>query len=137
MNLTYSELSQLKTFEERFNYLKLNGSVGFGTFGGHRVLNQDFYSSKEWRNIRKFIIARDNGCDLGVEGHEIYDGVVIHHINPLSIDDITHSTSLLFDPENLICVSENTHNAIHFGKSDILDQKVVVRTKNDTSPWRK
>lgn len=137
MKLTYSELSKLETFDDRLKYLMQYGTVGRETFGGHRYINQRFYSSVEWKSVRKYVIARDNGCDLGVIGHEIYDKIVIHHINPVAIEDFIQYNPEVLDPENLICVSEETHNLIHFGKKDALDNKLIDRHKDDTSPWRK
>ena len=134
----YSELTQLNTFEDRFNYLKLSGVVGYDTFGFDRYMNQQFYRSKEWKKLRDQIIIRDNACDLGIPGREISGRVYIHHINPLTQDDITNSTENLFDPENLICVSQETHNAIHYGDSSYLEKnKVIERTPGDTCPWKK
>ena len=134
----YSELIQLPTFEERYKYLKLNGRVGEDTFGSSRYLNQSFYSSNEWRRFRREIIIRDNGCDLGIEGREIPKGakLFIHHINPISVDDLCENTDLLMDPENVICCSYNTHQAIHFGDESILSLDIVERKPNDTIPWR-
>lgn len=134
----YSELIKLQTFEERYEYLKLNGRVGEDTFGSSRYLNQSFYSSNEWRRFRRKIIIRDNGCDLGIEGREIPKGakLFIHHINPISVDDLCENTDLLMDPENVICCSYNTHQAIHFGDESILSLDIVERKPNDTIPWR-
>lgn len=133
----YQELKHMHTFEERFNYLKLNGQVCKDTFGFDRYLNQQFYKSKEWKQIRDFVIVRDNACDLGIEDHEIKGKIYIHHLNPISIYDITNSTNNLLDPENLICVSYETHNAIHYGDGSYLDRyKVEERTTNDTCPWK-
>lgn len=134
----YSDLKQMDTFEERFRYLKLNEQVGFYTFGFDRYLNQMFYHSKEWAKVRDYVIVRDNACDLGIPGYEIHGKIYIHHINPITVDDVTNSSSLLLDPENLICVSHATHNAIHFGDDSILTKnKVIIRTSNDTCPWKK
>ena len=133
----YSELVRLPTFEERFNYLKLNGSVGRDTFGFDRVFNQMFYSSLEWKQCRDKIIARDLGCDLGVPGHEIFGSkVVIHHMNPITLEDIENGNPDILDPRFLICMSINTHNAIHFGSSDSLIRLPTERRQNDTCPWR-
>ena len=135
---TYSELIQLSTFEERFKYLKLNGSVGQDTFGFDRYMNQQFYKSKEWKSIRDYVIVRDNACDLGIEGNTIAGKVYIHHMNPISPDDIKNSTDLLLNPEYLICVSQDTHNAIHYGDDSILNKyKIVERTKDDTCLWKR
>lgn len=134
----YSELMKLDTFEERYRYLKLNGKVGEDTFGSSRYLNQGFYSSNEWRKFRREIIIRDNGCDLAIEGREIPKGarLFIHHINPISPEDLYENTDLLMDPENVICCSYNTHQAIHFGDESLLSLDIVERRPNDTIPWR-
>lgn len=133
----YSELMKLQTFEERFKYLKVRGSgVGKDTFGAHRYLNQALYQSKEWRDFRRKIIVRDMGCDLGCEGHEIYKGAIIHHINPLTIDDVINRSPKIFDPENVITVTHNTHLAIHYSDESILLTAPKERKKNDTCPWR-
>lgn len=141
MNLTnskrYSELNQLKTFEERFDYLKLKGSVGQDTFGYDRYLNQEFYKSKEWRDLRNYIIARDGGCDLGIKDRPITGPIYIHHINPLAKEDILSSSDALLDPNNLICVSMSTHNAIHYSDDSILKRNEIVERKpNDMCPWK-
>ena len=133
---TYSELCQLSTFEERFDYLRLNGSVGKDTFGFDRYLNQQFYRSSEWKRIRDRVILRDNGCDLGVEGYEIRGKILIHHINPISVEDIHTMSDLLMNPEYLICVSHRTHNAIHYGDESLIINAPIERTQNDTCPWR-
>ena len=135
---TYNELIKLPTFKERFNYLKLQGYVGEDTFGFNRYLNQYFYTSKEWRQLRNFIIVRDNGCDLGIEGYEIGSNILIHHIEPITLEDIKNRDEKLLDPDNLICVSKRTHNAIHFGDENILYNDIIIeRFPNDTSPWRR
>lgn len=135
---TYNEMILLPTFQERFNYLKLNGLVGEDTFGYNRYLNQYFYTSREWKQLRDAIIVRDNGCDLGIEGCEIGSGILIHHIEPITMDDIKNRSDKLLDPNNLICVSKKTHNAIHFGDESILVEDVTIeRFPNDTSPWRR
>ena len=135
---TYSELITLETFEERFLYLKLDGSIGEDTFGFDRYLNQLFYRSPEWKQIRKFIITRDMGCDLAILDHEIINQqIIIHHMNPLTKEDIINKTDYLLNPEYLICTTKKTHNAIHYGDERILDPIVpIVRTKNDQCPWR-
>lgn len=134
---TYTNLSKIKDFMDRFEYLSLKGVVAEETFGFDRYLNQRFYRSREWRQLRSKIIVRDNGCDLGVPGHEIFDHIFIHHMNPLKLDDIVNSTDYLLNPEYLICVSRTTHNAIHFGdKSLIASSELVERKPNDTCPWR-
>lgn len=133
---TYSELIKYPTFEDRFNYLKLNGVVGEDTFGFDRWLNQRFYNSKEWQNIRDFVIIRDGGCDLAMDGYEIRGKLYVHHMNPIEQTDIIHSTDILIDPEYLICVSHNTHNAIHYGDISLLVTDPVERRPNDTCPWK-
>lgn len=133
---TYSELVRLPTFEERFRYLKLDGLVGKDTFGFDRYLNQEFYRSKEWKEVRDFVIVRDNGCDLGMDGYEIAGRIYIHHMNPITVNDIVHSSDFLLNPDYLICVSHNTHNAVHYGDEDLLVTAPVERRKNDTCPWR-
>lgn len=134
---TYSELIQLETFEERFEYLRLDGMVGRDTFGFDRYLNQLFYNSLEWKQIRNFVISRDCGCDLGVIDHAIYGKVLIHHMNPLTKDDIINKTDYLLNPEYLICVSFETHQAIHYGNNNYINDNIPIqRRKNDTCPWR-
>lgn len=133
---TYSELIRLPTFEERFRYLKLDGLVGKDTFGFDRYLNQEFYRSKEWKEVRDFVIVRDNGCDLGMDSYEIVGRIYIHHMNPITVNDIIHSSDFLLNPDYLICVSHNTHNAVHYGDEDLLVTAPVERRKNDTCPWR-
>ena len=128
----------MSEFDDRFRYAKLDGQVGKDTFGFDRYLNQQFYRSKEWKRLRDQIIIRDNGCDLGVPGHEISGKIYIHHLNPLSPEDITKSTEKLFDPDNLVCVSAETHNAIHYGDESILEKnKIVERSPGDTCPWKR
>ena len=135
---TYSELSKLSTFEERYNYLKLDGVVGEDTFGFDRYLNQQFYQrDHEWKKVRDYVIIRDMGCDLGIEGREIPDSILVHHMNPLSVDDLLNRTDFLLDPEYLISTSRSTHNAIHYGDENLLMKGPVERTQNDTCPWRK
>ena len=134
---TYSELMRLPTFEERFRYLKLDGLVGKDTFGFDRYLNQEFYRSKEWKEVRDFVIVRDNGCDLGMYGYEIVGRIYIHHMNPITVNDIVHSSDFLLNPDCLICVSHNTHNAVHYGDEDLLVTAPVERRKNDTCPWKR
>ena len=133
---TYSELITLPTFEERFAYLQLSGVVGKDTFGVDRYINQTFYRSKKWRSIRDQVIIRDNGCDLGVEGYEIYGNILIHHINPITIKDIERESEFLLDPEYLITTTHNTHNAIHYGDASLLPATPIKRSRNDTCPWR-
>lgn len=134
---TYSELISLPTFEDRFRYLQLKGSVGRDTFGFDRYLNQIFYRSQRWKSIRDHVILRDNGCDLAMPGHEIYGRVYIHHMNPITLDDIVNESDLLLDPEYLICTIHNTHNAIHYGDENLLITAPIERSKNDTCPWRR
>ena len=126
----------MPTFEERFLYLQLDGSVGKETFGFNRYLNQTLYRSDEWRSIRDQIIIRDNGCDLGMYGYEIQGRILIHHLNPITKEDIINRSSVIFDPNNLVCVSHITHNAIHYGNEGLLPKVPKERTKNDTCPWK-
>lgn len=133
---SYSELSKLDTFEERFRYLQLKGAVAEETFGFDRYLNQKFYNSKEWKSIRDFVILRDNGCDLGIDGYEIYGKILIHHMNPIRIKDIENSSDFLMDPEYLITTTLHTHNAVHYGDESLILTAPVERSKNDTCPWR-
>ena len=134
---TYSELIKLPTFEERFEYLKLDGKIGEETFGFDRYLNQILYTSPEWRSIRNSIIIRDNGCDLAMPGREIIsEKILIHHMNPITVEDILERNDFVLNPEYLVCTILNTHNAIHYGNSNLLYKDPVVRSKNDTCPWR-
>ena len=133
---TYSELIQLPTFEERFDYLRLDGVVGKDTFGFDRYLNQQFYRSSEWKRIRNQVIVRDNGCDLGIDEYEIHGRILIHHMNPISIEDLRYMSDLLMNPEYLICVSHRTHNAIHYGDESLIVTAPIERSQNDTCPWR-
>ena len=133
---TYNELMLLPTFEERFKYLKLSGRVGEETFGFDRWLNQKFYRSAEWKHLRDQVIIRDNGCDLGVEGREIYGKILIHHMNPITKKDILDRTDLLLNPMYLISVTKQTHDAIHYSDDSILMKDPIVRSRNDTCPWR-
>lgn len=132
---SYSGLRGLLTFEERFRYLKLGGAVGRETFGFDRIFNQRFYTSREWRSCRDAVLVRDNGCDLGVEGHEIHDKVLVHHMNPVTLHDLTNANDFILDPEYLICVSHNTHNAIHYGDESCLRKPLVERRPGDTLLW--
>lgn len=135
---TYSELVTLPTFEERFNYLKLDGKVGEETFGFDRYLNQQFYKNDpEWKEVRRYVIIRDNGCDLGIPGREIQKRILIHHMNPITKDDILRRSKFLLDPEYLISTVKNTHDAIHYGDESLLVLDPIVRCKNDTCPWKK
>ena len=133
---TYSELITIPTFEERFEYLQLKGSVGKDTFGYDRYLNQVLYSSPEWKRLRNQIIIRDDGCDLACDGYDVYGKVLIHHLNPITVEDVLARSRKVFDPDNLVCVSHNTHNAIHYGDVGLLVTGPIIRTKNDTCPWR-
>jgi hypothetical protein len=134
---TYSELTKLLTFEERFRYLRLSGSVGKETFGFDRYLNQNFYRSAAWKRVRDKVIVRDCGCDLGIEDRTISGKIMIHHMNPITDKDIVNLTDILLNPEYLICVSHNTHNAIHYGDENLLIKDPIVRIKNDTCPWKR
>lgn len=133
---TYSELITLPTFEERFRYLKLGGKVGEDTFGFDRYLNQVFYRSAKWKEIRDYVIIRDNGCDLGMEGHEIHQRILVHHMNPITKEDILRESEFLLDPEYMICTIKNTHDAIHYGDESLLIIAPIERRKNDTCPWK-
>ena len=133
---TYSELSQLKTFKERYEYLKLEGKVGDSTFGFDRYLNQIFYRSPEWKSVRNEIIVRDDGCDLGIDDRAIYGRIYIHHMNPVMVNDILDRTDILLNPDYLICASFNTHQAIHYGDDELLIPDLVERKPNDTCPWK-
>ena len=133
---TYTELITMPTLKERFEYLKLNGAVGGETFGFERYLNQVFYKSREWKSIRDRVILRDNGCDLGVEGYDIFGKILIHHMNPITKFDLEHKSEYLINPEYLICTSNLTHNAIHYGDEKLLPQDPIIRFKNDTCPWK-
>lgn len=134
---TYSELITIPTFIGRYEYLRLGGKVGEETFGFDRYLNQVFYKSKEWLHIRDHVIARDMGRDLGVAGHEIYGRILIHHMNPITKEDILDRSELLLNPEYLICTVKNTHDAIHYGDTRLLITEPIVRTRNDTCPWKR
>lgn len=133
----YSELILLPTFEERYKYLQLNGIIGDETFGFDRYINQMFYRSQEWRQVRDYVIVRDNGCDLGIEGHEIRGKILIHHMNPIGIKDIQQVNKILLDPEYLITTMLSTHNAIHYGDESLLVKDPIERSKNDTCPWKR
>ena len=138
MNIkTYSELITLPTFGQRYEYLRLDGSVGVETFGFDRYINQKFYHDPEWIRIRDKVITRDNGCDLGVRGYEIkYERIIIHHITPITLEDIINRHPIVFDLENLITVTHSTHLAIHYGDTNLISKVPVERTKNDTCPWK-
>ena len=134
---TYSELIAFPTFEERYRYLRLGGQVGAETFGFDRWLNQKFYKDPEWLAVRNHVIIRDNGCDLGIPGREIHSRILIHHMNPITKEDILRRSKYLLDPEYLICTIKNTHDAIHYGDEGLLILDPVVRSRNDTCPWRR
>lgn len=134
---SYTELSALKTFEERFRYLQLSGIVAEETFGFDRIINQTFYRSPEWKRIRDLVIIRDNGCDLGIEDREIFGRVVIHHMNPVRLNDFKNLSEILLNPEFLICTTHVTHNAIHYGDENLLIKAPVERSKNDTCLWKR
>ena len=133
---TYSELIKLQSFEERFEYLKLNGRVCEETFGFDRYINQVFYKSKEWRSVRDKVIIRDNGCDLALLDREIRGRILIHHMNPISKEDILRKSDMILNPEYLICTTKNTHNAIHYGDIGLLMKDPIERKPNDTCPWK-
>lgn len=134
---TYSELIRYNTFRERYLYLKLSGKVGEDTFGFDRYLNQQFYKSKEWKSVRDFVIIRDGGCDLGIADRPIPSRIIIHHLNPITKDDILNQTDYLLNPEFMICTIKRTHDAIHYGDESLLYEGLVERSKNDTCPWRR
>lgn len=133
---SYHELVQLKTFEERFEYLKLSAKIGEDTFGQERYLNQYFYGTPEWKAFRREALIRDGGNDLGIEDHPIVGRVEVHHINPITTEDIQNNAKCLLDLENVICVSPNTHKAIHYGDASLLPRDPVIRRPNDTCPWK-
>lgn len=133
---SYSELAKLSTFEERYEYLKLQGKVGETKFGFSRFLNQSFYSSAQWRRVRNKVILRDEGCDLGVLGREINSRIYIHHIIPVTIEMLMHNDPLLLSLDNLISVSDSTHRAIHLGDTNLIKKTLQARTRNDTTPWK-
>lgn len=137
MSRSYSELILLPTFKERYEYLRLDGVIGEETFGFDRYVNQRFYKSREWKQVRDLVIIRDNGCDLGIEGFDIYGKIFIHHMNPIMLRDIQNATEFLLNPEYLICTTLDTHNAIHYGDSNLLVTAPSERTKNDTCPWKR
>lgn len=135
---SYRELHSLTSFEDRFNYLKLHGAVGSDTFGFDRFVNQRFYRSSEWKRIRNQVILRDNGCDLGIEDRPIFGRIIIHHMNPIVLDDIVNADDFVLDPNYLICVSHDTHNALHYGDESFLDKNnITTRLPDDTCPWKK
>lgn len=134
---TYSEAISIQTYLERFRYLQIGGKIGDETFGYDRYLNQTLYRTAEWKRFRREIMVRDNGCDLACEGYEIVGNILVHHINPITVKDIIRRDPKIFDPENVICVSLNTHNAIHYGDESLLMLGPIERTKNDTCPWKR
>lgn len=131
----YTELREIRNFEDRFKYLRLHADIGIQTFGFDRYLNQQFYRSAEWKHVRQQVIARDNGCDLGIAGYEIHDRIVIHHMNPLTVEEVSSGSALIFDSEFLISVSHRTHNAIHYGDEKLLVKPPVARRPGDTKLW--
>lgn len=135
-NKCYSELIQLTSFRERFEYLRLNGVVGIDTFGYNRYLNQVFYNSPEWKRSREFVIFRDNACDLGIADREIHSKIIIHHMNVITMEQVLARDPIIFDPEFLISTTHKTHNAIHYGDSNAISNELITRTKNDTCPWK-
>lgn len=137
MSRSYRDLKAYQTFQERFEYLRLRGAVGERTFGSDRYYNQQFYRSREWKLIRDQVIIRDNGCDLGIPGYEIHDRILIHHMNPMTMQDLVSNVDDLLDPEYLVSVSHRTHNAIHYGDETLLDHEPVVRTPGDTLLWKR
>ena len=132
----YSELKQFTTFEDRFDYLSLKGTVGQETYGFDRWINQTFYRSQEWKQVRYYVIERDTGCDLGIKGREIQSHIIVHHMNPILVKDIQDNTDILLNPEYLICTTEITHNAIHYGDKSLLINMPESRKPNDTCPWK-
>lgn len=133
---TYSEFKKLKTFKERYNYLRLRGKVGESTFGFDRYINQSFYRSPRWREARDSVIVRDGGCDLGCTGMELHDMIIIHHMNAITLEDIENDIDELYDPEYLVCTSDRTHRAIHYSDESLLPKELVTRRRNDTTPWK-
>lgn len=133
---TYRAMSRLETFLERYSYLKLKGVVGNSTFGYDRYLNQALYASRHWKQARDLVILRDNGCDLGTIGYEIYDKIIVHHINPITIEDVELDRESVFDPEFLVCTTSHTHNAIHYSDESLLRKPLIERKRNDTTPWK-
>ena len=132
----YSELITYETFKERYNYLKLNGQVGLDTFGLDRYLNQTLYRSYKWTKVRDQVIIRDNGCDLAMDGYDIFGKIIVHHMNPLTLEEIEEDSDDIYNPEFLVCVSHITHNAIHYGDENLLPRLPIERVANDTCPWK-
>lgn len=137
MKLSYSELVRIPTFKERYEYLRIGGIVGQSTFGSDRYLNQILYTSPEWKRFRNGIIIRDDGCDMALRGMQILGYmIIVHHINPLTVEDVENRNPVIFDPDNVVCVTERTHRAIHYGDASLLPEIPIIRTKNDTCPWK-
>lgn len=137
MKLSYRELIRIPTFRERYEYLRIGGVVGQATFGSDRYLNQILYTSPEWRRFRNDIIIRDDGCDMALQGMQIIGYmIIVHHINPLTVEDVENRNPVIFDPDNVVCVTERTHRAIHYGDASLLPEIPIIRTKNDTCPWK-
>lgn len=134
---TFTELSKIDTFFERYEYLKLGGAVGAETFGMDRYLNQALYNSYEWKRVRNIVITRDNACDLGIEGMVIPNKIIIHHMNPITVEQVINRDPVIFNPEYLISTQHKTHNAIHYANDEMLPREPVIRTKGDTCPWKK
>jgi hypothetical protein len=135
MTKRYSELIRYHTFEDRYSYLRLGGIVGASTFGFDRYINQDFYRSREWKQVRDQVIIRDNGCDLGIIGYDIHDAILVHHMNPMTADDVVDEEAWILDPEYLITTTNRTHNAIHYGDASLLPKGLVERRPGDTKLW--
>lgn len=135
-HLTYRQMLDFDTFIDRYEYLRLHGAVAYQTFGGSRWLNQAFYSSREWKQFRQDIILRDGGCDLAIQDRPIHGRIILHHINPITKEDLDSGMEILLDPDNIVCVSHLTHNAIHYGDPSILFEEPLVRKPNDTCPWK-
>lgn len=133
---TYTELSKIRSFRERYEYLRLGGTIGQSTFGWHRYMNQVLYASKKWKKARDEVIIRDDGCDLAHPDYEIRGKLIVHHMNPITIDDLEYERDIVFDPELLICTSDRSHNAIHYGDETLLPQLPIERRPGDTCPWR-
>jgi hypothetical protein len=133
---TYSEFKKLRTFKDRYYYLRLKGKVGVSTFGFDRYINQKLYTSPRWKDARATVIVRDNGCDLGCTGMELHDRIIVHHMNPITLEDIENDIDELYDPEYLVCTSHRTHEAIHYSDESLLPREPITRRKNDTTPWK-
>lgn len=136
LHLSYKELIRIDGFEERYEYLRIGGIVGASTFGSERYLNQVLYHSKEWQRFRNDVIIRDNGCDLADPEYTIHGMIIIHHINPLTTDDVKNRSSAIFDLDNVVCVSDRTHKAIHYGDENLLPELPIIRRPGDTCPWK-